>query len=67
MKTLRNIITQYPLMSFFIMTYALSWWSAPFTGSDHTRYYLIFVGLACLTAVFLTPPKMGKRHLVEAF
>jgi hypothetical protein len=48
------------------MTYALSWWSAPFTGSDHTRYYLIFVGLACLTAVFLTPPKMGKRQLVEA-
>ena len=34
MKTLRNIITQYPLASFFILAYALSWWSAPITGGQ---------------------------------
>jgi len=39
--------------------------SALFTGSDHRRYYLIFVGLACLTAVFLARPKMGSRKLAE--
>lgn len=40
--------------------------SSLFTGSDHKRYYLIFIGLACLTAVFLSRPKVGSQQLVEA-
>ena len=40
--------------------------SSLFTGSDHTRYYLIFVGLACLTAVFLMRLQTDNSQLAEA-
>lgn len=38
MKAFRNLTTQYPLASFFILAYAFSWWSVPLTGGQILPY-----------------------------
>ena len=58
MSTLSNVMKRYPLITFFILAYALSWWLAPLGGD------LLPLGplLAVLIIVPLTDGKAGLKR-----
>jgi hypothetical protein len=61
MSTISNVVKRYPLVTFFILAYALSWWFIPLAG-DPLAYGPM---LAAIIVLALTTGKAGLKELLS--